>query len=288
MKTTALVVILCGLTACVIAPVLGQKESEPDRHGLIDWVIGADSRPLFEVSAGLDQPKHKKFAGEFTGLGFAEARLGYSTVRGFRPGIIELDDRVVYAAYSSDQLGTFNATSSSVPLEVWTFGIANRSGFGWDLGPFGLIPFHRHSMELSTVDYSIPQAIDPADSAILDRYSTSARFGNTTEAGLQLAVSDLIGINLSYQGQVISPRFVFWEWFGSYILAGIAVKAISDFGEDIVERSPVLGPILYFILRNGVAFAVYALWRNEVNWPFHSETPLTRETARLGVSLAFP
>lgn len=288
MNTRTFLVILCALAACATTPSFGQRESDRDSHGLIDWVIGADSRPLFEVSYGMDQPKHKKFAGEFTGLGFAEARLGYSTVRGFRPGIIELDDRMAYAAYSGEQIGTFNTAASSVTGEIWSFGLANRAGFGWDLGPLGLIPFHRYSAEISTVDWSIPQVIAGSDSAILERYVSSGRFGHTTEAGVQLAISDLIGVNVSYQGQVIFPRMVFWEWFASYLLAGTAVKLISDFGEDIVERSPVLGPIVYFILRNGVAFATYALWRNEMNWPFHSETPLSQETARIGVSLAFP
>lgn len=282
------IVLLTAAFTLLCSPLtFAQHEKDRDAHGLVDWVIGADSRPLVEFSYGLDQPKQSKFAGSFTGLGFAEARLGYSTVRAFRPGILELDDRFGYASHSADNIGTFNTKPEAVTLDLWKFGLANRKGFGWDLGPIGLIPFHAYSADLSIVDYTIPQPIAGADSAILGRYPSAARFGHTTEAGLQLALSDVIGINASYQGAVIFPRYVFWEWFGSYLIAGTAVTLISDFGEDIVERSPVLGPIVYFILRNGVAFAAYALWRNNMNWPFYSEAPLTHETAKIGVNLTF-
>ena len=65
------------------------------------------------------------------------------------------------------------------------------------------------------------------------------------------------------------------------------MNIVSVFADDIVKSSPVLGPILYFVLRNGIAYAFYTGLQDRMNWPFESETPLTMETIKLGASLKF-
>jgi hypothetical protein len=49
----------------------------------------------------------------------------------------------------------------------------------------------------------------------------------------------------------------------------------------------VLGPIMYFVLKNGISYVFYTQLQEKMNWPFNSETPLTIETIKIGASISF-
>jgi hypothetical protein len=74
---------------------------------------------------------------------------------------------------------------------------------------------------------------------------------------------------------------------GSYTIIQIGMGMISAFGDDIVQASPTFGPIFYFLLKNGLAYGFYQGVKEKMNWPFNSETPLTIETYRIGLSFTF-
>ena len=59
------------------------------------------------------------------------------------------------------------------------------------------------------------------------------------------------------------------------------------FADQIVQSSPTLGPILHFLLKNGASLGYYLLVRDDMNWPFASETPLTVESFKLGAAITF-
>jgi len=61
----------------------------------------------------------------------------------------------------------------------------------------------------------------------------------------------------------------------------------GTFSEEIVNSSEVLGPIIYFVLRNGLAYAFFAAMKDKGNWPFSSEKPLAVESFRLSAMIAF-
>ena len=80
---------------------------------------------------------------------------------------------------------------------------------------------------------------------------------------------------------------MFWKQTGSFFIEGMGVVAIDYFVEEISNSSPVAGPIVNFILKNGFSYAYYQLKRNKMNWPFESETPLTYEAVKIGLKFTF-
>jgi hypothetical protein len=93
--------------------------------------------------------------------------------------------------------------------------------------------------------------------------------------------------NATAHGQIAYPRIVFPEWIGSYLLMAGSLIAISTFSEDIVSSSEILGPVLYFILRNGLAYAFFAAMKDKMHWPFPSESPLAVESFRVSAMIIF-
>jgi hypothetical protein len=88
-------------------------------------------------------------------------------------------------------------------------------------------------------------------------------------------------------GQIVFPRVVFPEWFGSYMLMASGLIIVSEFSEEIVNSSGFFGPIMYFVLRNGIAYAFFAGMKSQMHWPFDSESPLAVESLRLSATIVF-
>ena len=62
---------------------------------------------------------------------------------------------------------------------------------------------------------------------------------------------------------------------------------IDNFVDKIFDRSPAAVPVVDFLLKNGLAYSLYLLKKENMNWPFNTETPLTYETFKLGVTFLF-
>ncbi len=123
--------------------------------------------------------------------------------------------------------------------------------------------------------------------SIIERYEGTYRFGMNTEGGIRLEFVKSLSLTGSYDISVIYPRHVFWPWLGSYAILNIAMGMVSSFTDDIIRSSPAAGPIFYFLLKNGIAFAYYQGVKDKMNWPFNSETPMMTETFKIGLSYTF-
>jgi hypothetical protein len=107
------------------------------------------------------------------------------------------------------------------------------------------------------------------------------------EAGAKIHLFKSISLSAGAEGAVIFPRHIFWPWLGSAMIYSGVQGGVQYFSEDIVKVSPVIGPILHFLLKSGVSAGYYMLLRDDMNWPFGYERPLTVESVKLGLSLTF-
>ena len=249
------------------------------------FIRGKGYRPYLEAGYGYGLLSHKDFEGDLPTLGVLQAKLGYRKITPFRNINVQLDDRFIVGSYSASSVAPGKETTDSLSADVYRFGMGQRSGYGWNL--FNLTPYHQYSLNLLKLDNSFPPSLSSPDSAILARAGGDYRLGMTTEAGIQAELFSTLGVAVSYEAAVLYNRVVFWEWLGSYFIASTAIGAISTFAEDIVGVSPILGPVLYFVLRNGVALAYFYAVSDNMNWPFDSETPMMMQSVRLDFSLRF-
>ena len=149
--------------------------------------------------------------------------------------------------------------------------------------------FHSHQFQFvwSQVKFSRPKSLVESDVKILDRYEGSTRFGVSTEGGAKIELFKSLSASVSYEAEVVYPRFLGLKWVGSVLVQTIGIGGISVFAEDIVNSSPVFGPIMYMLLRNGAGYGFYYLMKYNSYWPIKSEKPLTNETSKIGASITF-
>lgn len=252
------------------------------------WVLRAGNRPFLQGGYGLDRLEHRQFGGAFSDMGRVQITLGYSELRPFRTELLSLDERSAYGAYSGTGTYWAEPDTAGVSATLWQFGVSFKGGYGYPVGAnLAIVPTFGSSFDITSISTSRPGGISSADSAILDRYEGSFRFGHTAEAELRFEISRTFSLSGAYQLSVVYPRVVFWQWVGSYGLASVAVGVLSQFSAEIIRASPALGPIITWVMKGALAYGIYAVWRDDMHWPFKSETPITHQSGLISASFIF-
>jgi hypothetical protein len=252
----------------------------------VDWAWGGKFNPYIEVDAGYGSLSHQKVSGSFADAGSIDFRIGYVELKNYKDYIHTLDERYLFGTYfSSDNVGT--ADPGEITTEMWRFGVGNRLGYGYRLGNSSLIPYNQMQLVLSQPEFSFDSTLSSSDTEVLTRLEGDFRMGMTYEGGIKFNIASTFAINAGVEGAIVFPRYKVIHWLGSYALQAASLGIVSYFSESIVDTSPFFGPIMYFILKNGIAAAWYFAMKDEMYWPIASETPLAVETFRLGASFTF-
>jgi hypothetical protein len=244
-------------------------------------------KAMVDVTYGISSVRHRLFQGGIDNAGALEVKLGYSRARPENEKVADLSDKYLFFNYASSDLFGRTADPAKVNEEISRFGFGGRGGFAYDFTSSYLYPYTQTALQWTNMNTGRPTGLSGADAAILDRYEGSFRFGASAETGLAFGFAEVVAIRAGYEVTAMYPRHVFWPWVGSYGIALIGMGAISHFGEDIVKTSPEVGPVVYTLLRGGLAYGYYLLVRDNQYWPFSSETPMTTDGFRFGVTLSF-
>jgi hypothetical protein len=249
---------------------------------------GGNYSPYIEANAGYGTPNHVNISGAFEQVGTVELKFGFTELKKYKKYIQSLDNRYVFATkISSDLINSASEGSDKIRSEMWRFGIGNRLGFGYEIGAFSLIPYHQMALTITKPEFSDTNAVSHGDIEVLNRLQGDYRMGMTYEGGVQFYIAKSVSFNAGVEGAIIFPRYQVMKWAGSYALQAISLGAVSYFSEAIVNSSPFLGPIMYFVLKNGIAAAWYFAMKDQMYWPIDSEAPLAMETFRVGASFTF-
>jgi len=244
--------------------------------------------PFIEASYGLSKPRFEGFTGSFNTLGLLELKLGFAALDSVRSALFSLDERYAFASYIGQDIRPSGAPDEGeVSSELTRFGFGNRLGYGYGRKLLNLEMYNQNSLNWTRLLPLAYDGMDPEAQVIFDRYENSFRFGQLMEAGVKVHLARSIVVSAGVEGAVIFPRTVFWPWLGSAMIYSGAQGALQFFSEQIVDVSPVIGPVLHFLLKSGVSYGYYMLLREDMNWPFGYETPLTVESFKLGAAITF-
>jgi hypothetical protein len=256
-----------------------------------DWdfpkIWGGPRKPMIEAAYGVGTVHQRVLQGTVADFNQIGLNLGYQRVRSDSGQVPNLDEKLVLFEYSAGTLFGRSVPQGNIGATMVRFGTTSRDGYVYDFGGSFLYPYHQTRFLWTKVTTDRPAGISGPDTDILDRYEGSFRFGASTEGGLAFGLAELLSLRVGYEASVVYPRHVFWPWLGSFTIGTIGVGAISRFGREIVDTSPVLGPIIYALLRSGLAYGYYLVVRDNQYWPFRSETPLTTESLKVGIRLTF-
>ena len=270
----------------IVTPVFNPPE---DWDSYINEKWGGTYNPFIHVDIGYGFPGQESFTSTFSSVGTAGLNMGYKPYDKSQSYVYKLDEKYLFGKYTSSDIGEDLVTTQegAISTTSWSFGLGRKIGYGWKVGPFSLIPFNQNQLVLSGLRFTYPESILQSEADFLTRLEGDTRFGVSTEGGAEFYVARAIAVTASFEGTVVFPRFVFFHWIGSYAVQSISNTLISYFSESIVKSSPLLGPIMFLILKNALSFAWYYAIKREQYWPVPSETPFTMETIKISASITF-
>ncbi len=275
------------------------KWSDWENYEWFGWEF--HGQPFIEVNYGLGITKHDKLVSKFAKVGLAEVKLGYATQDSYYyDEIIEFHDKYSFGSKFSADLKSSSAARGEMKSDLWRFGFANRSGYGYKIGDLSILLYHGNGFvwsKLDMIDYPAitylltnpPMNIQDArnDTDILNRFHDAFRFGTVSEGGIRVEVASFASMDFGYEAAVIFPRHLFWKHLGSLIIEESAIGVLNHFINEVADSSPYASPVVNFILKNGLSYAFYSLKKANMNWPFSTEAPLTYETFKIGLTFTF-
>jgi hypothetical protein len=251
------------------------------------------SNSFFELTYGSLLPNQSDFDKEFARIGTVEMKYGRSEFNTFSTTNSYINDWYLFLSYLDSKLSPGGINTDEVALQSIRFGFSRRQGFGYGSPKFSFTPFVTLSVGFYDLfnfsDFLKPDPGETPDEDYnrLNRYLKNLSFGNKINYGFDFNFKNNFNIQINYETSIMTPRFMTWKWMGSGLLVDAGYHLIFNLTDKWVNQMPVYGPVINFIARSTYLYGYYMLRKDDIYWPFNTETPLRFEGLNLGISYKF-
>lgn len=252
-----------------------------------------DSKPAISLQFGFAEIDQRDLQKKFVDPNLIEFKIGYIKERKAwgTEYIIKHNYKYLYLANESNKLSGKDPIGTEIESDMWRFGFGRSNGYGYKFGESGaVIPYFTHSLNWSRIDFKYPNILtfapDP-DIDVLNLYDESFRFGTSSEGGVRVKVIDNLMLDAGYERLIVFQRHLFWKWAGSAVIEAVAQGLLDGFINKVFESSPAAGPVVNFLLKNALAYGIYELRQEKMNWPFNSEAPISYDQFKFGMTFVF-
>jgi hypothetical protein len=220
-----------------------------------------------------------------------ELKVGFSDLEYFKreSGIVDYMGRYLSVSYLTADLGEGDV-NGALGLKQWRFGFESERGYGYRLSSSPAAPaillLHNSGLTWSDVSMLLPSE-GLTEKSRAERFEGGVRSGSLSGAGLAVQINRVTALNIAFERSQIYERHLFWKWLGGVIIEGGAQGLVDRFVERIIDSSPEAGPVVNFILKNGLAYGLYELRKENMHWPFSTAEPLHVDTFKFGITFIF-
>jgi len=270
------------------------KTKGKEKYNVFEDYKFYEGRPTIDLSYGISKPCLFNSDASFIRQGLLEMKLGYTYEKKYRYGknITKYVNRFIYGGFVANNLDVKSSDNSDI--KTWRFGIGNSSGYGyqvWDKS--SIILYSSSSLAWTRYDNGLYSNSFVGNEFVPEYYNTmefnrTFRFGTGMQAGIIIPIQGIVNIQVQFDRTLVFPRHLVWKHIGSAIIEAVVQSAADGFVHGIFKSSsPAVAPIINFIFKNGIAFALYELRREKMNWPFESAPPMLFDSFKAGFSFKF-
>ena len=264
-----------------------------DWEDLSEDIVFNKSHPAISLHYGFADMSRTDIQSQFVDPNLWEIKLGYIKSRNAwdTEYIIKQNYNYLYLSNESNKLAGKEAAGAEVESDMWRFGAAWSSGYGYKLGESSsIVPYYTYSLNWSDIDFTFqedPILLPEEDVETLNYYEGSFRFGTSSEGGVRFQIINNLLLDAGYERSIVFERHLFWKWAGSALIEAAAQGLLDEFINKIFKSSPAAGPVVNFLLKNALAYGIYELRQDEMNWPFPSSPPLAYDQFKVGMTFVF-
>lgn len=247
--------------------------------------------PTLSLNYGFVTPFYhdKAVSEDFAKLNSMNLRLGIGytdELSDLNSSVFEHDNNMISVSYYSQELGEKTEIGDGIRSSAWSFGLQRNSGYGIGKSSQKLFFNSISGITWTSLDFE-DKTSDTLQQIHLDVFGSQLRFGDMFEASMTFYPIENVGLNVGYERAIVYPRHMFWYWAASGIIQGAAQGITGWFSEAVVEKNPVAGAILHFVLGNAVNYGFYELRKKNMNWPISTVPPFMYDAFKVGVSVKF-
>jgi len=266
------------------------KSSEDwDWNSDIDWDFSffKSERPTISLSYGLTKPSFKGSFDKMSQNRTGELKLGYTREKKAycSDGLIKHKFSYLSISNSGYNLG-LDKKIGEINSEMWRIGFGWDRGYGYKFGQSSIVLFNTWGFNWSQLKVE-DSIINLYDREFINQFHDNFKFGTFAAGGIKIKPISMIEIEAGVERNAIYPAVLFWKASGSLILEAAAQGLVDKFINEVFASTPSAAPIVGFLLKNGLSFAIYELRKEKVNWPFDSPTPLMVDSYKIGLNFVF-
>jgi len=252
------------------------------------WIHFGRKMPTISFLYGITDVKNESISESLADGNILELQLGHTTRRisRYADNILNYNFKHLFFSYIASDLKGGSENQNELNSKNWRFGFAGSKGYGYKFGGAAIILYSSYSYEWTKVDFTT-RATNSQDQITMDRFEDGIRFGSSNDGGIRIVATSLISLDANYQRSIVFERHLFWKWAGSAIIEAAANGLLDVFIKEIFKSSPQAGPIVNFLLKNALAYGIYELRQEKMNWPFSSTPPLSFDSFRFGATFTF-
>ncbi len=203
------------------------------------------------------------------------------------PGVIYHSSEYVMLSNISSHFKPGEQTPEGLTTDTWRFGFGLRNGYGYELGGNRAFMFyHDGAITWSSIDFELDARKDRNNKVIM-RYDEEMKFGTKFGSGLIYRFGSVLHLNIGYSHTLVFPESNTFKIFGAWMVDNIVQRWIDVFEDDLKERFGEFWPLLSFVYKSSMSLILYELRRNQMNWPFASDAPISFDSVKFGVSFVF-
>jgi hypothetical protein len=248
-------------------------------------------RPTISIMGGQTQPIYHDdvFTGDFFQPKMMEVKIGYSDFIATHEDerIVEYEFSYIYLSNISNDIMAEDVADNEMEVSAWRFGFGSADGYGWALGEnASIVLYHADDMAWTKLDFK-DEAQNSDEQDAVEVFGDAFRFGEQFESGIKIRPFEYVSIDAGYQRMIVFPRHMFWYWTLSTIIEGTAHGLANEFNEEILESSPIVAPVVAFVLKGAISYGMYELRSSKMNWPVKTAPPMMFDNYKVGISFTF-
>ncbi len=221
------------------------------------------------LGVGFPDVSLEGFDGDFAPANLLEGRYGSRRVSGVAKdaGVLRYTAKDVSVAGISSSLAE-SADPGETETTLWRFSAGKRKGYGYKTGNTSYIaPYHGTAVFFGGISAD-EGPFGAEDERTFAPFDGETRLGSSFEGGIAFALNNSITLDAGFEETAVYPHWVFWEAAGSGAVHGLALCIADGVSRQVARTAPRAAPVVSFILRNGISYAIYHQRRTDVNWPF--------------------
>lgn len=257
-----------------------------------------ESNPFMKFSLGVAQPLYRGFQGD--NLDQISVVVGFERYKSEGENIIKHTNYGIYGVGLLDNAEIL-ATQAEEPQQfnLGAIGLMSSKGYGWKLGESSrLILGIEDGTGFAQLGYNfnVPDDPDPENGVYSDKtayerlqntYVGETRWTEYFKGYIKYQPTDLLSLDVSYGRQIIYPRLQFWYWTVSGMAAGAADGLANLFVKRVMKSFEDAAPIVYYVLKTGLAFAFYQVRKDNMHWPMDTAPALITDNFNFGLNFHF-